>query len=564
MKRGRFRTRLMAVILSILVLSSYAMPTVSAARERTELTGSAVAPEGGGITAGQVRVDVTCTHETWEWRGDNAFALKVNVSNTNPSRTVDKYKVTITFPYKISLSSNAWERPANSTLEDDGKKLVIDYSKSVNSIAPGGSDGSAATKSIADCVVYIEDASITNLNLNVVIEDVSSTKVVSPHAWSDLNEIRKPYFDDDYQAGDADDEVTTYISWATVQFGRYYSDTKAGSEPIEWRVLDIYPGNKLLLLSEKVLDCRAYGYGDTTWAESSLRNNWLSTDFKNTAFTPTEQGYLGNMLVDNSAGGVASLGGVNTQDKIWIPSVTQMENAAYGFVSRDTRRAKVTDYVRETYSNSIKCSKTTDTYYAGYLLRTPGYYQYDVAGVDSYGKLVKNGWRTYTKTAGVRPMILLDNTKANVQFYGQVNATAKGRYANLVGQSLSKKSLQKLPAVGTTKTLNKVTYTVTKSTAKTKTVAVTSTGKKATKVVIPSIVTINGSKYKVTAIKANAFKKSKKLKTIQIQSTNLNTMNKKAFNGLDEDTTVKIVKSKYKKYKKMIKNTSVTVKKMAK
>ncbi|MDD5948699.1 MAG: hypothetical protein PUC39_03070, partial [Lachnospiraceae bacterium] len=237
---------------------------------------------------------------------------------------------------------------------------------------------------------------------------------------------------------------------------------------------------------------------------------------------------------------------------------------AYGFVSKATRRAKVTDYVRTTYSDIIKCSGNTDAYYAGYLLRTPGHYQYDVAGVDSYGKLVKNGWRTYTKTAGVRPMILLDNTKANVQFYGQVNATAKGRYANLVGQSLSKKSLQKLPAVGTTKTLNKVTYTVTKSTAKTKTVAVTSTGKKATKVVIPSTVTINGSKYKVTAIKANAFKKSRKLKTIQIQSTNLNTMNKKAFNGLDEDTTVKIVKSKYKKYKKMIKNTSVTVKKMAK
>jgi hypothetical protein len=104
---------------------------------------------------------------------------------------------------------------------------------------------------------------------------------------------------------------------------------------------------------------------------------------------------------------------------------------------------------------------------------------------------------------------------------------------------------------------------VTKASAKAQTVAVTSVAKSAEKVVIPSEVTIKDVDYEVTAIKANSFKKAKHLKKIQIKSKNITSINKNAFAGLDSSTTVKIVKGKYKAYKKLIKNKKVKVQKIS-
>ena len=113
---------------------------------------------------------------------------------------------------------------------------------------------------------------------------------------------------------------------------------------------------------------------------------------------------------------------------------------------------------------------------------------------------------------------------------------------------------------GDTFKLSQVTYEVTNT--KKDTVAVCAADKKAKSVTIPSTVKIEGDTYKVTSIKANAFKKCKKLKKINIKSANITSMNKKAFTGLDKGTAIKIKKSKFKKYSKMIKNRDVKVKKL--
>ena len=117
--------------------------------------------------------------------------------------------------------------------------------------------------------------------------------------------------------------------------------------------------------------------------------------------------------------------------------------------------------------------------------------------------------------------------------------------------------------VGDKKTINKATYKITASTKATRTVAVTSVAKHTKKVTIPSTVKINGTKYKVTAIKAGAFKNAKKsLRTINITSKNIKTVSKKAFSGLTSKTTVKIKKTQYKKLKKLIKNKKIKVQKI--
>ena len=201
--------------------------------------------------------------------------------------------------------------------------------------------------------------------------------------------------------------------------------------------------------------------------------------------------------------------------------------------------------------------------YCNYLLRSPGYYSYDVAGVNYNGILKADGWRTYTKTAGVIPMV-----KVNVDALTLVGSTAKQvpkgyNTAEAKASKATKTKKLKTLTVGDKKTINKATYKITASTKATRTVAVTSVAKQTKKVTIPSTVKINGTKYKVTAIKAGAFKNAKKsLRTINITSKNIKTVSKKAFSGLTSKTTVKIKKTQYKKLKKLIKNKKIKVQKI--
>ncbi len=127
-------------------------------------------------------------------------------------------------------------------------------------------------------------------------------------------------------------------------------------------------------------------------------------------------------------------------------------------------------------------------------------------------------------------------------------------------------------------TQGKLSYEITKDSGKSHNVTVVGASKKnkEKKITIPSTVKYNGKSYKVTAIKANAFAKEKKLaslvigknvtgigagvcknckklKTIQIASTKLKKVGKKAFAGIKKKAVFKVPASKFKAYKKMLK-----------
>lgn len=122
----------------------------------------------------------------------------------------------------------------------------------------------------------------------------------------------------------------------------------------------------------------------------------------------------------------------------------------------------------------------------------------------------------------------------------------------------------------------KAQYKVIKAGAKDGTVAyVKSNNKKATAVTIPSVITVDGVKYRVTTIesyafsgctklssvtlgknvktiKTKAFYNCKKLKNIQINSAKLTskTVDKNALKGIPKNAVVKVPKNKVKAYKK--------------
>lgn len=185
--------------------------------------------------------------------------------------------------------------------------------------------------------------------------------------------------------------VTT---WDCIYFGNYYQSNSSTKEPIKWRVLSV-DGNDAFLLADQNLDAKPYNEEDTdvTWATCTLRT-WLNGTFLNTAFTSAEQTAIKNTTVvneDNSYYGTE--GGVNTTDKVYLLSIAEASNTAYGFngefnTESETREAKNTAYAKE-----CGASTCTSTEYEGngyWWLRSPGLYSDSASSVllDGYG----GGW----------------------------------------------------------------------------------------------------------------------------------------------------------------------------
>ena len=78
--------------------------------------------------------------------------------------------------------------------------------------------------------------------------------------------------------------------------------------------------------------------------------------------------------------------------------------------------------------------------------------------------------------------------------------------------------------------------------------------KKSKTVTIANKIRRNGILFVVTSIQKDAFKGCKKVRTLNIKSTNIKSIAKKAFRGLAPKVKIKVPKSKAKAYKKWIKN----------
>ena len=73
-------------------------------------------------------------------------------------------------------------------------------------------------------------------------------------------------------------------------------------------------------------------------------------------------------------------------------------------------------------------------------------------------------------------------------------------------------------------------------------------------VTIPSYIRIDGRKFYVTTIGKGAFRGCSKLKKITIKSKRITKIGSNSFKGINKKAIIKVPKSKYKKYKKMIEN----------
>lgn len=110
----------------------------------------------------------------------------------------------------------------------------------------------------------------------------------------------------------------------TATGGAYEQDGNLsnGAEPIEWIVLSD-EGNKLLLLSSKILDSRSFGdgFGEVTWNDSPVRE-WLNNDFYNAAFNDSEKAILSDYATTSAE---PSLGIEAVTDKVFLLSLEEVK-----------------------------------------------------------------------------------------------------------------------------------------------------------------------------------------------------------------------------------------------
>lgn len=223
--------------------------------------------------------------------------------------------------------------------------------------------------------------------------------------------------------------VTT---WDCIYFGNYYQSNSSTKEPIKWRVLSV-DGNDAFLLADQNLDAKPYNEEDTdvTWATCTLRT-WLNGTFLNTAFTSAEQAAIKNTAVVNDDNPYYDTeGGENTTDKVYLLSIAEASNTAYGFngkyinnnASNETRMAKNTAYAKECGASTSKSMEYEGNGY--WWLRSPGNGNDSAASVSCAGYGYYSAYSVSNGSYAVRPALHLNLSFSTLWSYaGKV--TAKG------------------------------------------------------------------------------------------------------------------------------------------
>ncbi len=167
-------------------------------------------------------------------------------------------------------------------------------------------------------------------------------------------------------------------------------------EPLAWRVLDATYEKNLLVFAMSVLDAQPFAQKGNDYAASVIRT-WLNDSFVRTAFSADETAFLKE----------AALADVGVTDKVFLLSLDDMTNTAYGFSdstsSDDARSAMGTDYA--------KAQGMTYNLYSGnahWLLRTAKDSFSDVYRTAYDGNITST--LSYFNFNGTRPAMRLNPT----------------------------------------------------------------------------------------------------------------------------------------------------------
>lgn len=272
---------------------------------------------------------------------------------------------------------------------------------------------------IAGCN-FAEDA-----NSRVVEEYETPAPTESPDPDATVGPTATPVIQTDFSNPRLNTDGTT--TWDCLYYGKYWqSDTNGNGtadkndkkEPIKWRVLSA-EGNDLFLMADQNLDVQYYNDKEsaTTWERSGIRK-WLNNEFVKNAFTALERNVIPVTEVVNEDNSLFDTeGGRDTEDQLYLLSVTEALNPDYGFSEDDgnsaTREALNTSYAAaggEIGKKEMSSTGSADQWW----LRSPGYKGDYAAYVYEYGNVYMDGSSLYDKEEeafvgkAVRPVMHLN------------------------------------------------------------------------------------------------------------------------------------------------------------
>ena len=188
-------------------------------------------------------------------------------------------------------------------------------------------------------------------------------------------------------------------------FGAYQQDnnTSNGKEPIKWLVL-AKEDNKILLISEKALDCQKYidPWTGVTWETCSLRK-WLNSTFLNAAFSAVEQKKIVSTTVSADKNPNYSTDPGNaTTDKVFLLSIDEVEQY---FDNDEVRKCIPTAYAIANGADTSNSYTKGGAVTCWWWLRSPGDDPYCAAGVCRDGEVVSYGFSVDAGNVCVRPAL---------------------------------------------------------------------------------------------------------------------------------------------------------------
>lgn len=241
--------------------------------------------------------------------------------------------------------------------------------------------------------------------------------------------------------------------------GAYYE-----KNPIKWRVLSV-SGSKVMLLADKNLDVVRYHNSDSavTWSSCSIRS-WLNNESDKDSFIKTAFSDKETDEIKTTAIAKESANGYDTNDKMFLLSVSEANNTSYGFTETEnpninpTREAANTDYVYgggRNGSGDLLPSGVTDAW----LLRTPGGYNNYVSVVGMKGGVDTYGAQVNINSYAVRPAMNLstdsvafmsrpDGKTVNVGVLAENGENASGEYKLTLQDSEREFELEESALVG--------------------------------------------------------------------------------------------------------------------
>ena len=185
-----------------------------------------------------------------------------------------------------------------------------------------------------------------------------------------------------------------------------------GMRPIEWRVLSV-DSDGLYIMAKKILDCQRYNNSgnSTTWADCTLRT-WLNSYFYDVAFSDSDKQKINTThLVNGDNPWYGTPGGIDTYDKVFVPSVSDVLNPSSGFSSSystydSARQAKVTAFAKARGASSFISGISYGNGY--WWLRAPGYDSSFACAVNYDGYVERSGYYVDIHNYCVCPAMKLD------------------------------------------------------------------------------------------------------------------------------------------------------------